>query len=288
MHISRMTRLIENCPICGNKEQTSIAQHPELSFVKCPCGIIYKSVDNLMTPDQKEYDSSYFASENKASKSSYEKRRWRRIQKSRRQIRDALEHIPPGPVLDIGCSLGYTLQAAKQLGLDATGMDVSDFAVTKCKEQGFEACVGTINEPLPFADDSFQLVVMKHVLEHTPEPQKILSEIKRILKPGGGVFIAVPHAEYYKAIRSPQTYHFFLPERAGKEHDIYYKPETLSKLLEREGYLVHRVYPHLLHRRAPMKNVFLELMALPFYALYNFAVRRFKLHKEFTVVASVS
>jgi SAM-dependent methyltransferase len=128
----------------------------------------------------------------------YSRRLRRRISKSRHQILNALNHTTPGPLLDVGCALGYTLQAARTLGLAACGVEIDEAAVKFCRAQGFDVQVGTLTH-MPFEAGRFQIITMKHVLEHTPDPLMALAEVRRLLKPGGALFIAVPHAGYRKA-----------------------------------------------------------------------------------------
>ncbi|HUQ51513.1 MAG TPA: class I SAM-dependent methyltransferase, partial [Gammaproteobacteria bacterium] len=191
-------------------------------------------------PASSHYDEAYFTR--------YERRRRRRIAKSRRQILDALDVAPPGRLLDVGCSLGYTLEAARTLGLDAAGVDLSAHAVAECLRRGFDARRGGLDD-LPFNDASFALAILKHVFEHTPSPRRTLTELRRVLVPGGAIFLAVPNLEYFKASRSPETSRFFRGE-GGEAHYVYYTPGTLSRLLEEEGFAVRSVHARLVHRRA--------------------------------------
>jgi SAM-dependent methyltransferase len=187
-------------------------------------------------------------------------------------------------LLDIGCSMGYTLQAARDLGLTPTGSDISEFALQECRRQGFRAEQGELGR-LPFADGEFSLVTMKHVLEHTPEPRAALREVRRVLRPGGGLFIAIPHGGYGKSLRRPLQSQFYLPGRHGREHFVYYTPTTLTKLLQSEGFRVARVNPALVHRRASLPRRVGELLVAPLRALGQAAADLAQARKEFWLVA---
>jgi SAM-dependent methyltransferase len=286
---SDASRLIvcEACPLCDSTSWSKYAGDAQSGseWVRCACGAVFKRSEPARRGPSPlargheqaddHYDDSYFAR--------YERRRRRRIAKSRRQIRDALEVAPSGPLLDVGCSLGYTLEAAKSLGLDAAGVDVSAHAIAECVRRGFDARRGGLDE-LPFEDASFSLVVLKHVFEHTPAPRRTLAELRRVLVPGGAAFFAVPNLEYFKAARSPQSSRFFRGE-GGEAHYVYYTPATLSRLLEQEGFRVAGVHPTLLHRRGPAALQVAEAFALPFRAPLAAIATAAALRKEFWLVA---
>ena len=276
--------VLSACPLCSADVNTTrtVATYPELTWVRCGCGLIYKRSE---LPDPKVvdfYEGGYFGTGDQGRR--YTQRRQRRVQKSRSQILDLLNHAAQGPLLDIGCSMGYTLEAARSLGLTPTGSDISEFAIGECRSLGFRAERGELGR-LPFSDGEFSLVTMKHVLEHTPEPRAALREVRRILKPGGGLFIAIPHGGYGKSLRHPQQSQFYLPARHGREHFVYYTPATLTKMLESEGFRVKRVNPALLHRRAGVGRKVGEVLAAPFRALGQAFVDAIQARKEFWLVA---
>ena len=275
--------LLAACPLChaGSGHQP-LARFPQLAWVRCGCGLVYKRRAHAQAAAE-HYGEAYFGSA--GSGRGYDRRTRRRIAKSRHQILDVLNHVAPGPLLDIGCSMGYALRAAEALGLACCGVDCSDFAVQACRAQGLQAQLGRMGA-LPFADGSFAIVTMKHVLEHTPDPRVALADVARVLRPGGGVFIAVPHAGYRKAVRDPQRSGFYRPERHGTEHFLYFTPATLSRLLEDVGFRVCRVHPHLLHRQTTWPVQLVQRAFAPLRWAAQRAAESLALRKEFWVVAT--
>ena len=271
----------EICVLCGGTDARVVCDFPEFTWVQCGCGLIYKRDGAGVGV---EYDEDYFVNR-EHSRTSYSAREGRRVHKSRSQILDVLNHVAPGPLLDMGCSLGYTLQAASDLGLEATGVDISEHAVTFCRERGFRAELGTIDK-LPFPDAAFQLVIVKHVLEHTAKPREALREIARVLKPGGGLFLAVPHGGYMKARVNPTASRHFRPEVHGTEHFVYYVPATLARLLREESFdPVATAHPQLVHRSAGVVRKAAELAIAPLRFVAQRARTLASLDKEFWVTA---
>jgi len=279
------TIILERCPLCDSAQASPYAEYPEFNWVSCECGLIYKRSARIDAQSEEIYDSMYFREGESKHAHDYDKRTGRRIRKSRKQILDALNHTQPGPILDVGCSLGYTLRAARDLGLECVGTDIAPYAIEACRKQGLKAEIGDL-ESMPFEEGTFRVVIMKHVLEHTPNPRGALKEAYRILQPGGALFIAVPHAEYRKAQRNPMKSRFYRPEcKGGNEHFVYYTPKTLGRLLEQAGYRVRKVHPHLLRKNASLMERIVDFLAAPFYFLGGLVMNALKLRKEFWLIA---
>jgi SAM-dependent methyltransferase len=269
--------IIAQCPLCARTDAVAYATFPVMSWVRCRCGLVYmRSAADYGVP----------VASVGAPNLHYSRRLRRRISKSRHQILDALNHTTPGPLLDVGCALGYTLQAARQLGLEACGVEIDEAAVRFCREQGFDVQAGTLTH-MPFDAARFQIVTMKHVLEHTPDPRRALAEVSRVLRPDGALFIAVPHAGYRKAMRDPQHAKFYQPTPSGAEggHYIYYTPATLSQLLAGCGFEVVQVHPQLVHRAAPLPLRLLQYLVAPVRWAAQQLASTLAIRKEFWLVA---
>jgi SAM-dependent methyltransferase len=103
--------------------------------------------------------------------------------------------IPSGHrVLDIGCGYGDLLIYYKGCGVSCVGVDFSELAVAKAREYGLDVRLGSLHTQ-KFQDSEFNAIIMCHSFEHIPYPLQTTAEIRRILKPGGVVQIAVPNAE---------------------------------------------------------------------------------------------
>jgi SAM-dependent methyltransferase len=222
------------CPVCSSEASTVFVAFPELDFSRCVnCGVVYKSREQANLRPQTFYEETYFH----GRKSGRDRRFAHRVRKCMRQLRTALAFGAAKSVLDIGCSLGYVMEAAQRLGLRAAGSDISAYAVKVCRERGYRAEVGTL-EALPFAAGEFDLVMMKHVLEHTPAPQAALAEVKRVLAPGALVMVLVPALLYWKGLLRRRTYRYFRPDDLGMQHYVYHTAATLRAQLERAGFEV--------------------------------------------------
>jgi SAM-dependent methyltransferase len=100
--------------------------------------------------------------------------------------------LPPGArLLDAGCGSGRMLDELSRFG-SAAGVDVSSSAVAAARGRGHsDIRVGSI-EQLPYPDGTFDLVTCLDVLEHTPDGERTLVELKRVTAPGGHLLLTVP------------------------------------------------------------------------------------------------
>lgn len=104
-----------------------------------------------------------------------------------------------GTLLDIGAGTGDFLAIAKKNGWHVIGTEPNEKAknIAKTKGASFTDSIASIE------DNTFDAITMWHVLEHVPDINQQISELKRILKPDGVIIIAVPNfksydAKYYK------------------------------------------------------------------------------------------
>ena len=99
-------------------------------------------------------------------------------------------------VFDAGCGDGINGSVLKKLlservvNCDIIGCDYNSLRVERARSQGYERIVQADLLQLPFEDNEFDLVLCSHVLEHIPQDEACLRELKRVLKPNEGCFIA--------------------------------------------------------------------------------------------------
>lgn len=105
-------------------------------------------------------------------------------------------------VLEIGCGLGTDGAQFAEAGADYTGVDLTDAAIELARKR-FELfdVKGKFQtadaENLDFADNSFDLVYSHGVLHHTPDTQKAINEVHRVLRPGGRAMVMLYHRDSY-------------------------------------------------------------------------------------------
>ena len=114
-------------------------------------------------------------------------------------LRHHLRGARPKRVLDLGCGVGGFLSGLSEIGERVLPTDMDRASLAICRERGFRLGVVADGYALPFADASFELVCLFDALEHIPDEARALSEVARVLAPGGRVVITVPAYQFLYA-----------------------------------------------------------------------------------------
>lgn len=107
--------------------------------------------------------------------------------------------VSPGDrALDLGCGDGvFTGELAAAGAATVVGADVAEAALARARARAHHAGVEfqrvPFDGPLPFTDGSFDLVWASEVLEHAADTARFLSELRRVLAPGGRVLLTTPN-----------------------------------------------------------------------------------------------
>jgi len=112
-------------------------------------------------------------------------------------------------VVDIGTGTGANLRLLKQLGFaNVTGIDPSDEAARWCAEKGLgDVQFGDVRA-LPIPDQSVDMVIATDVVEHVDDDQRAVSEIYRVLRPGGIVLFTVPAFPSLWGLQDEVSHHY--------------------------------------------------------------------------------
>jgi SAM-dependent methyltransferase len=100
---------------------------------------------------------------------------------------------PGRRVLDLGCRDGALTQAYLD-GNDIVGVDADREALAEASRLGIETKWADLDQPLELPDAGFDVVVAGELLEHLRDPQRLVSEARRVLRPGGTFVASVPNA----------------------------------------------------------------------------------------------
>ena len=114
------------------------------------------------------------------------------FQFNRSLFRELVRHLEPNPgdkILDVGCSRGFYVRAMQAYTPDVIGVDSSEASVADAVSDKVELGDAT---NLRFADGTFDKVFSLHTIEHLQDPGALLSEIGRVLEPGGMAVIVYP------------------------------------------------------------------------------------------------
>jgi SAM-dependent methyltransferase len=131
-------------------------------------------------------------------------------------------------VLDLGAGEGHLVAALKAVGVEADGIEPSP-AGRQAARQIHGLDLGTRLAEAP--RKAYDLVTLVHSLEHVPDPPASLADASAVLRPGGHLFIEVPHADSVELWRPARRRQLLcLPV-----HLYHFTPETLAPIVRRSG-----------------------------------------------------
>jgi 2-polyprenyl-3-methyl-5-hydroxy-6-metoxy-1,4-benzoquinol methylase len=97
-------------------------------------------------------------------------------------------------LLDAGCGTGFFSARAAQSGARVVSLDVGKNLLKETRRKGLASLVAGDAARMPIRDGSFDVVVSSECIEHTPSPRDTLSELVRVLRPGGWLVVTCPNA----------------------------------------------------------------------------------------------
>ncbi|GAA2024479.1 hypothetical protein GCM10009740_12540 [Terrabacter terrae] len=109
----------------------------------------------------------------------------------RHLLAKAIADLTPGHALDIGAAGGGNTRVLREHGWDAVALEYGQDGAEVAHERGL-ATVRADATRLPFSDDALDLVVAFDLLEHLPDDDTAVAEVRRVLKPTGTYLVAVP------------------------------------------------------------------------------------------------
>ena len=241
-----MTLVCVPCPLCGSVEFRSLysasigdreadasvyfgssrARAEHLQIVRCNgCGLVMSNPQD----DGATLARVYAAHEDAAYESEYASR-----ERSGRAHLGLVKRYQARPtrLLDLGCATGIFVRVAREAGWDATGIDASEWMVSRARSRCPAATFKVARlEEVSFAPGSFEVVTLWDVLEHVRAPIEMLERARGWLVPEGWLFLSVPNVESHVARLMGKRWMLLL-----REHLWYFSPETLRVALARAGF----------------------------------------------------
>lgn len=237
----------KKCEICGSSNLSGFLECTDHFLTKekfkisqCnECGFVF-----LNPQPEKEKLEPYYDSPDYISHSGTEKGIINKIYKKvkkitiKRKLKIVCRYSVGRKILDIGCGSGELLNIFKENKWQTMGVETNEKARNYAiKKYGLQVIDETEVEKIQ--DRSFDVICLWHVLEHVPELQKRMNELKRLLKPAGTLFIAVPHCNSYDAAYYKEYWAAYDVPR----HLWHFTPSTLKALCNKYGFSGVNIMP---------------------------------------------
>jgi SAM-dependent methyltransferase len=223
------------CAACGSHNYDLYPVHlnpwlpQDYTYSKCnECDFVYVNP----RPLPEEVEEIYSAHTNPFDQEEYEGLDVER-ETLERLVGRLKKEMPNGHMLDMGCGRGDFLKVAQDQGYTVQGSDLSTAPSPHKDIPIFQGFLMDAN----FGTEQFDIIVTRNTLEHIFDPNEDLRELNRILKPGGLLYVKVPHVKYEEGWRCRAFFGFkslFTPP----VHLNHFSTGTLSGILKRNGFEV--------------------------------------------------
>ena len=210
----------ETFELLHDEELDMLFTHPQPSLEKLPS--YYESVDYISHTDG---NKSLFEKMYQFVKSIALKNKLKLIN----------SQSTKGRILDIGAGVGDFLSIAKNDGWQTIGIEPSE----KAKAIAINKGVSFVENLSELESNSFDVITMWHVLEHVPDLENQIKELKRLIKPSGTVIIAVPNFKSYDA----SHYGIFWAAYDIPIHLWHFSKTAIQKLFAKEKLELVKVLP---------------------------------------------
>ena len=249
-----MERADTRCVLCNSERRALLYQQGDWSVYRCSdCGLGVLDP----RPDREElgalYQQSYFQGHYDEGLEPGSLEMKRRLSQEDHRIRFFRSLKKQGTILDIGCGMGYFLNACRTYGYHVEGVDISDDSASYVRETlNIPVMTGQV-ESLHYESESIDIITMWHFLEHAADPRIYLKKTWQWLKPGGLLVVDVPNYAGTDARKTWNNWkHWSLPY-----HLYHFTEKTLYDMLSKHGFKTVRKKDYLSeHIKEKLDKVF--------------------------------
>lgn len=230
------------CPLCKSSDISHdlkctdhLVSGELFEVFKCSvCGFMFTQDSPEESESGRYYESEAYISHTNSRKTLFDQlyHLTRKIMLSRKKMIVTRNcSLSTGRILDIGSGTGHFLNVMKRAGWETEGVEIN------LKAREYASSIFNLKMYLPkdiisLSDDSFDCITMWHVLEHFHEPFKYFMEIKRLLKPGGKVIVALPNTYSYDS----KYYGSYWAAWDVPRHLWHFNPKVFSLFAHKNGF----------------------------------------------------
>ncbi|OGW89216.1 MAG: hypothetical protein A3A73_03125 [Omnitrophica bacterium RIFCSPLOWO2_01_FULL_50_24] len=225
-----------SCQICSGQSHDLFYNRDSTRLLCCQtCKLIF--LDPLPTPEEidKIYDDLY-----KNASTGYFAKVDKKLCRSRLRVRLLKRYVSGGRFLDVGCNGGFMVEAAREAGFEAFGVEL-DRASIDYAHRNYPNNTYFLGPIEAFAKNAqeFSAVYCSEVIEHVPDLNGFVAAIALVMKPGAVLYITTPDISHWRRPKNLEAWDGFDPP----DHCIYFNPSNFSRLLASHGLEVfHRQF----------------------------------------------
>ncbi len=224
------------CQVCGAAERRLFIRHQAHELYECAaCGLVYLEP----MPSEAELEALYCDSA-RGESSGYFAKVASKMRRSRRRFRALARHLRPGHggrFLDIGSSAGFMVEAAREAGFEAWGIEPDPSAVrfARAHYPRGHYIAGRI-ESFDWTGARFDALYCSEVIEHVPDANRFMAKVAALVGPGGVLYLTTPDIGHWRRPREIRAWQALAPPG----HCLYFNRSNLTLLLERHGFEIFK------------------------------------------------
>lgn len=220
------------CPACASQDCRHYTTHKAIELFACGrCDTVFMFPMPTFEEVEEKYDDCY-----DGATSGYFSKVGKKLKRSRGRMAFLSRFAKGGRFLDVGCNGGFMVEAAREHGFEAHGLDLDRVSIAYAREtyprnSYFHGSVEA------FAEEErarFDLVYCSEVIEHVPDANSFVAAIAGLLRPRGLLFVTTPDISHWRRPHDLTNWDGFNPPA----HCIYFNPKSLTALLARHGLTV--------------------------------------------------
>jgi SAM-dependent methyltransferase len=219
-----------SCNICGSNESRLVFQKWSFRIVQCvECGLVYVNPRAFRVEEDDYFEGPYLST----------------IEKDGQLdpgigtlygeiIYNLSNRVALGKLLDVGCAMGHFLGFAKRYGWEVEGVECSPYAARYAAEHfGANVHAVCVLKDAKLQADFYNSCVLVEVIEHLPDPRETMTEVWRVLQPGGLTYVTTPNFDCYRSLLLREEWSAVIP--VG--HLYHFDSSSLRKLLTSIGFI---------------------------------------------------
>lgn len=225
------------CPVCAGADRRLAIVHDGMNLYDCAgCGLLYMDPPPSTVELAQRYADTY-----KGATESYFTKVDKKLRRSRGRVRAIAAAMPGGArgrrFLDVGCNGGFMVEAARQAGFEAHGLEPDGPALDYARRHfpGNTWWHGLLGQ-VDLGGLRFDAVYCSEVIEHAPDCQGFAAALSGLLAPEGLLYLTTPDLSHWRRPRDITRWDAFCPPG----HCVYFSRTNLTRLLSDHGLRVER------------------------------------------------
>lgn len=236
---------LDQCPVCESNKinplitaEDFLVTHEKFQIYSCQhCDLRFTNPRPNDDQLAGYYDSNEYISHSNESASLignlYKIARTFTLKRKRKLI----EKLSPNKrLLDVGCGTGHFIDYCQQHGWQVNGVEPNEIARVQAEDKTKIIIQQDLSEVI---DTSYEVITLWHVLEHLPDLENIMNQLKSLLTPGGVLIIAVPNFDAYEAAVFKEYWAAYDVPR----HLYHFNRNAIGQLVNKHGLKIVSTYP---------------------------------------------